>query len=268
VGTHWARTPTLLSRPARSPPQVRFGVLNAGNFGVAQSRKRTFIWAAAPGELLPDWPRLMHCFRTPQLTINLPGGVQYCAVPQTVSAVGWQGGLSCKQAGGQASCCGQAVEAGSSGCAARPAQVIPAGFVLSIRTPPSNPIFLCLFSAWQVGAPLRPVTVRDAIGDLPPIENGHMVDEMEYCSGPVGCWRRVHDANCRAARSRRLECLHCKLAGWAAEEESLHLVCPSLLPCAFIFVWLPAAFSTCRCLRSRSTCAARPPCSPSTSPSR
>lgn len=66
------------------PRQVRFGVLNAGNFGVAQSRKRTFIWAAAPGELLPDWPRLMHCFRTPQLTINLPGGVQYCAVPQTV----------------------------------------------------------------------------------------------------------------------------------------------------------------------------------------
>ena len=28
---------------------VRFGVLNAGNFGVSQSRKRTFIWAAAPG---------------------------------------------------------------------------------------------------------------------------------------------------------------------------------------------------------------------------
>jgi DNA (cytosine-5)-methyltransferase 1 len=64
--------------------QVRFGVLNAGNFGVAQSRKRTFIWAAAPGEVLPDWPKLMHAFRTPQLTINLPGGVQYTAVPQTV----------------------------------------------------------------------------------------------------------------------------------------------------------------------------------------
>jgi DNA (cytosine-5)-methyltransferase 1 len=67
-------------------------VLNAGNFGVAQSRKRTFIWAAAPGELLPEWPRLMHCFRTPQLTINLPGGVQYRAVPQTVSSYGFAGG--------------------------------------------------------------------------------------------------------------------------------------------------------------------------------
>ena len=44
---------------------------------------------AAPGELLPDWPRLMHCFRTPQLTINLPGGVQYCAVPQTVREGAW-----------------------------------------------------------------------------------------------------------------------------------------------------------------------------------
>lgn len=84
------------------PPQVRFGVLNAGNFGVAQSRKRTFIWAAAPGEGLPDWPRLMHAFRTPQLTINLPNGVQYTAVPQTVrgngvKAGGWPaaGGRAC-----------------------------------------------------------------------------------------------------------------------------------------------------------------------------
>ncbi|PSC75867.1 DNA (cytosine-5)-methyltransferase 1-like [Micractinium conductrix] len=110
--------------------QVRFGVLNAGNFGVAQSRKRTFIWAAAPGELLPDWPRLMHCFRTPQLTINLPGGVQYCAVPQTV------------------------------------------------------------------GAPLRPVTVRDAIADLPAIQNGHMVEEMEYVSGPVSAFQQYVRGDC------------------------------------------------------------------------
>lgn len=94
-------------------------MLNAGNFGVAQSRKRTFIWAAAPSEILPDWPRLMHAFRTPQLTISLPNGVQYTAVPQTV------------------------------------------------------------------GAPLRPVTVRDAIGDLPAIENGHDVEEMPYTGVPV-----------------------------------------------------------------------------------
>lgn len=43
--------------------QVRFGVLNAGNYGVPQSRKRTFIWAAAPEERLPDWPQPLHVFR-------------------------------------------------------------------------------------------------------------------------------------------------------------------------------------------------------------
>lgn len=43
--------------------QVRFGVLNAGNYGVPQSRKRTFIWAAAPEEGLPEWPRPRHVFR-------------------------------------------------------------------------------------------------------------------------------------------------------------------------------------------------------------
>lgn len=55
-------------------------MLNAGNFGVSQSRKRTFIWAAAPGETLPDWPRPLHVFKSPQLCINMPGGVAYRAV--------------------------------------------------------------------------------------------------------------------------------------------------------------------------------------------
>ena len=43
--------------------QVRFGVLNAGNFGVSQSRKRTFIWGVAPGSALPAWPQPLHVFR-------------------------------------------------------------------------------------------------------------------------------------------------------------------------------------------------------------
>ncbi|RYY23749.1 MAG: DNA cytosine methyltransferase, partial [Sphingobacteriaceae bacterium] len=42
--------------PSCDVGQVRFGVLNAGNYGVSQSRKRTFIWAAAPGNYLPSWP--------------------------------------------------------------------------------------------------------------------------------------------------------------------------------------------------------------------
>ncbi len=70
--------------PSHSPTQVRFGVLNAGNYGVPQSRKRTIIWAAAPGETLPQWPTPRHVFLSPQLTINLPGGVQYTAVPNQV----------------------------------------------------------------------------------------------------------------------------------------------------------------------------------------
>lgn len=94
-------------------------MLNAGNFGVSQSRKRTFIYGAAPGEVLPDWPKLMHVFRSPQLTINLPGGVQYTAVPQTI------------------------------------------------------------------GAPLRTVTVKDAIGDLPHISNGANQTEMPYAGVPI-----------------------------------------------------------------------------------
>ena len=110
--------------------QVRFGVLNAGNFGVSQSRKRTFIWAAAPGERLPNWPRLMHCFRTPQLCINLPGGIQYTAVPQTV------------------------------------------------------------------GAPLRPVTVQDAIGDLPEIQNGADENDLPYAGAPHSAFQRAVRGNC------------------------------------------------------------------------
>ncbi|KAG6551170.1 hypothetical protein Mapa_007405 [Marchantia paleacea] len=60
--------------------QVRFGVLQAGNFGVSQSRKRAFIWAAAPDESLPDWPEARHVFASSQLGVTLPGGGQYAAV--------------------------------------------------------------------------------------------------------------------------------------------------------------------------------------------
>eukprot|EP00891_Asterochloris_glomerata_P001829 jgi/Astpho2/1829/fgenesh1_pm.00038_%23_4_t len=110
--------------------QVRFGVLNAGNFGVSQSRKRTFIWAAAPGEHLPVWPRPLHVFRSPQLTISLPGNVKYTAVPL------------------------------------------------------------------DVGAPLRTVTVRDVIGDLPIIGNGHDQEEMQYSGPAVSEFQQFIRGNC------------------------------------------------------------------------
>jgi DNA (cytosine-5)-methyltransferase 1 len=60
--THTPPRALLPSYP-RCASQVRFGVLNAGNYGVPQSRKRTFIWAAAPDELLPNWPTPKHVFR-------------------------------------------------------------------------------------------------------------------------------------------------------------------------------------------------------------
>ena len=92
--------------------QVRFGVLQAGNYGVSQSRKRAFIWAASPNESLPEWPEPMHVFGTSQIKISLPGGFQYAAV---------------RDAAG--------------------------------------------------GAPFHSITVRDTIGDLPPVGNG--ADKLE-----------------------------------------------------------------------------------------
>ncbi|XP_038712503.1 DNA (cytosine-5)-methyltransferase 1B-like [Tripterygium wilfordii] len=65
--------------------QVRFGILEAGAYGVAQSRKRAFIWAAAPGENLPEWPEPMHVFASPELKVALPGNTHYAAVRSTVN---------------------------------------------------------------------------------------------------------------------------------------------------------------------------------------
>lgn len=45
--------------------QCGFTVLQAGNFGVPQNRRRFFIWAAAPGLKLPKFPEPTHCFNHP-----------------------------------------------------------------------------------------------------------------------------------------------------------------------------------------------------------
>ncbi|KAL7235639.1 hypothetical protein ACSBR1_019019 [Camellia fascicularis] len=63
--------------------QVRFGILEAGAYGVSQSRKRAFIWAASPEETLPEWPEPMHVFAGPELKISLNGKSQYVAVRST-----------------------------------------------------------------------------------------------------------------------------------------------------------------------------------------
>lgn len=42
--------------------QITFGVLQAGNYGLPQSRRRFFIVGAAPGLVLPKLPEPTHCF--------------------------------------------------------------------------------------------------------------------------------------------------------------------------------------------------------------
>uniref|UniRef100_A0A164VWX6 DNA (cytosine-5-)-methyltransferase n=1 Tax=Daucus carota subsp. sativus TaxID=79200 RepID=A0A164VWX6_DAUCS len=59
--------------------QVRFGILEAGAFGVTQSWKRAFVWAASPEETLPEWPEPMHVFSAPELKVALLGNKHYVA---------------------------------------------------------------------------------------------------------------------------------------------------------------------------------------------
>ncbi|KAK2661888.1 hypothetical protein Ddye_000462 [Dipteronia dyeriana] len=65
--------------------QVRFGILEAGTYGVSQSRKRVFIWAAYPEEQLPEWPEPMHVFASPELKVKLSEDTHYAAVRSTAN---------------------------------------------------------------------------------------------------------------------------------------------------------------------------------------
>ncbi|WOK98331.1 DNA (cytosine-5)-methyltransferase 1B-like [Canna indica] len=105
--------------------QVRFGILEAGAFGVSQSRKRAFIWAASPEETLPEWPEPMHVFASPELKISMPGNEHYSAARSTAG-----------------------------------------------------------------GAPFRSITVRDTIGDLPPVENGASKPTIDYGSEPMSWFQK------------------------------------------------------------------------------
>ncbi|XP_010450186.1 PREDICTED: DNA (cytosine-5)-methyltransferase 2-like [Camelina sativa] len=95
--------------------QVRFGILEAGAYGISQPRKRAFIWAGAPNEVLPEWPEPMHVFNNPGFKIPLSRGLHYAAVETT-----------------------------------------------------------------KFGAPFRSITVRDAIGDLPKVEDGESKIYRKY----------------------------------------------------------------------------------------
>eukprot|EP00092_Neocalanus_flemingeri_P000044 GFUD01000045.1.p1 GENE.GFUD01000045.1~~GFUD01000045.1.p1 ORF type:complete len:874 (+),score=224.36 GFUD01000045.1:3-2624(+) len=45
--------------------QVAFNILQAGHYGVAQTRRRLIVIGAAPGEVLPVYPEPVHCFQGP-----------------------------------------------------------------------------------------------------------------------------------------------------------------------------------------------------------
>jgi len=54
--------------------QCTFGILQAGNFGVPQTRRRLFIMAAAPGENLPFYPEPIHVFNKRSSSLNIQVG--------------------------------------------------------------------------------------------------------------------------------------------------------------------------------------------------
>ena len=54
--------------------QVGFQILQAGHYGVAQTRRRLIVMAAAPGEVLPLYPEPLHTFAGPHyLEVEVDG---------------------------------------------------------------------------------------------------------------------------------------------------------------------------------------------------
>ncbi|KAJ4965407.1 hypothetical protein NE237_017256 [Protea cynaroides] len=104
---------------------VRFGILEAGAYGVTQSREQAFIWAASLEEWLPEWPGPMHVLAGPDLKISLPGNAQYAAVHNT-----------------------------------------------------------------ENGAHFHAMTVKDTIGELPPVKNGACDTMIDYQSEPVSWFQK------------------------------------------------------------------------------
>ncbi|CAN7984788.1 unnamed protein product [Ixodes hexagonus] len=107
--------------------QCTFGVLQAGNYGVPQTRRRAIILAAAPGEKLPLYPEPEHVFapRACQLSV-----------------------------------------------------------VVDDRKYLSN-------CKWSSSAPLRTITVRDAMLDLPEIRNGAKQEEIPYGAEAITSFQRT-----------------------------------------------------------------------------
>ena len=107
--------------------QCTFGILQAGSYGVSQTRRRAIILAAAPGEQLPFYPEPLHSFAPRACTLSAAvGDVRY-----------------------QSNC------------------------------------------RWNVCGPLRTITVRDALSDLPTIANGGGSERVSYTIAPESHFQRL-----------------------------------------------------------------------------
>jgi len=107
--------------------QCTFGVLQAGSYGVPQTRRRAIILAAAPGEVLPYYPEPMHSF-------------------------------------------------------------LPSAVKLSVRV---NDRMYDGNMKWLDSAPYRPISVKDALHDLPSIVNGARKSEIPYSGEPISHWQKM-----------------------------------------------------------------------------
>ena len=57
--------------------QCTFGILQAGSYGVAQTRRRAILMAAAPGEVLPHYPEPQHAFVPRGLALSVSIGKSF-----------------------------------------------------------------------------------------------------------------------------------------------------------------------------------------------
>ncbi|CAI5459943.1 unnamed protein product [Closterium sp. Yama58-4] len=182
------RIPRPLSRSASGSCKH----LQAGNFGISQSRTRAFIWAAAPIHVLPQCYLESQIPPTPPPILQVRFGVLqagnfgisqsrtrafiWAAAPGHVLPE-WPQPLHVF-ASSQLS-----VPLTTSAAAAAGAAVgqFSTASSLANEACPRGP---------AMGAPLRSITVRDAMGDLPSIENGAEEEEMEYSSEPSSWFQR------------------------------------------------------------------------------
>ncbi|CAG9828260.1 unnamed protein product [Diabrotica balteata] len=68
--------------------QVTFGILQAGQYGIPQTRRRLILMAAAPGKVLPNFPEPLHVFnkKATHLSFNVDGYSYYNECEWTDSA--------------------------------------------------------------------------------------------------------------------------------------------------------------------------------------